>query len=297
MEMEITTWPNDLVVAHGVDTDGRLLDLWLHGRPATTQRAYRADAARFFRCVTKPLRDISLGDVQGFADSLDPDVLRPTSRHRILSAVKSLFAFGHRLGYLPFDVARPLRLATLRDELSERILTEVQVKRILALERHPRNRAILHLLYASGVRVSECCSLRLRDLQERGDGGQITVCGKGGKTHSVLLPASIWSILTSFSAHPSAKERSDNAPFFCSRKGGPLHPSQVLRIVKSAAKRAGIKQSVSPHWMRHAHASHALDRGAPIHLVQATLGHSSVSTTGRYLHARPCDSSGRYLAL
>ena len=68
----------------------------------------------------------------------------------------------------------------------------------------------------------------------------------------------------------------------------------VWRIVRKAAKRAGIEKAVSCHWLRHAHASHALDRGAPIHLVQATLGHSSIQTTGRYLHARPTDSSSRY---
>jgi integrase/recombinase XerD len=71
----------------------------------------------------------------------------------------------------------------------------------------------------------------------------------------------------------------------------------VWRIVRAAAARAGISLAVSPHWLRHAHASHALDRGAPIHLVQATLGHASVATTGKYLHARPTDSSARYLAV
>ena len=74
-----------------------------------------------------------------------------------------------------------------------------------------------------------------------------------------------------------------------------LDVSQVRRIVYAAAKKAGLEQKVSPHWMRHAHASHALDRSAPIHLVQATLGHASVSTTGRYLHARPTESSSFYL--
>ena len=72
---------------------------------------------------------------------------------------------------------------------------------------------------------------------------------------------------------------------------------EVHRIVKAAAARAGLSAAVSAHWLRHAHASHALDRGAPIHLVQATLGHSSVATTGRYLHARPNDSSSRYLVV
>lgn len=77
--------------------------------------------------------------------------------------------------------------------------------------------------------------------------------------------------------------------------GGHLDRTQVYRIVKAAASRAGIEGNVSPHWLRHAHASHSLDRGAPLHLVQATLGHSSVATTERYLHARPNDSSAMYL--
>jgi integrase/recombinase XerD len=67
--------------------------------------------------------------------------------------------------------------------------------------------------------------------------------------------------------------------------------------VRQAARRAGLALPVSPHWLRHAHASHALDRGAPLHLVQATLGHTSIATTGRYLHARPRESSSRFLGL
>ena len=79
--------------------------------------------------------------------------------------------------------------------------------------------------------------------------------------------------------------------------GGALDARQVRRIVAAAARRAGVEGNVSPHWLRHAHASHALDRGAAIHLVQATLGHSSVATTGKYLHARPSESSSKYLAV
>lgn len=82
---------------------------------------------------------------------------------------------------------------------------------------------------------------------------------------------------------------------FRSREVGTLDASQVHRIVKAAAARAGLSADVSTHWFRHAHASHSLDRGATIYLVQATLGHASVATTGRYLHARSTDSSARYL--
>src|SRR5690606_21296856 len=107
---------------------------------------------------------------------------------------------------------------------------------------------------------------------------------------TVLMPESVWKALMSLCG-----DEKDGHPVFRSRKGGHLHESQVWRIVRRAAERAGIDKNVSSHWLRHAHASHALDRGAPIHLVQATLGHSSIATTGKYLHARPTESSGSYL--
>ncbi len=269
-------------------SDTQAVDLWLHGRGPHTQRAYSSDVGRFLVFVGKPLPQVTLGDVQAFADSLA--ALSPASRARTLSAVKSLLAFCHQLGYLPFDVGRPVRLPAIRGTLAQRILTESDVQRMLALEPGPRNRAMLRLLYGAGLRVSELTALTWRDAQDRGDSGQITVMGKGEKTRAILLSVDTWREL-------SGLRDADDAPVFPSRNGGHLDPSQVRRIVKGAARRAGITAPVSPHWLRHAHASHALDRGCPIHLVQATLGHASVATTGRYLHARPTDSSSRYLAV
>jgi site-specific recombinase XerD len=275
-------------------SDDQLLEIWLHGRSLHTQRAYRADIERLQSGEGKPFRQITLADLQQFADSLRE--LAPASRYRTLSAIKSLLAFGHRIGYLPFDVGRALRLPAVRNRLAERILPEADLHRILSLETNPRNRAALTLLYASGVRVSELCGLSWRDLQPNGDGGQITVFGKGGITRTIQVPASVWKLVMSLRTASTGA----NDPVFRSRKGkhgGRLRPVAVLRIVRKAAARAGIELPVSPHWFRHAHASHALDRGAPIHLVQATLGHASITTTGRYLHARPKDSSSRFLPL
>lgn len=270
--------------------DAQLVSLWLHGRSPHTQRAYTADAADFLNRAGKPLQSITLKDLQDFDESLYR--LSPASRYRTLSAVKSLLAFGHRIGYLPFDVGRMLRVPAGRDKLAERILSESDVHRMLNLEPDRRNRMILTLLYASGIRVSELCELHWRDLQPSGASGQVTVLGKGSKTRSIPLPSSVWEHLAATRGDAEAGE-----PVFRSRKkGAALTPQGVLAVVRQAAKRAGIKGNVSPHWLRHAHASHALDRGAPIHLVQATLGHSSITTTGRYLHARPSDGSSRFLA-
>jgi integrase/recombinase XerD len=274
--------------------DERLLAIWLDGRSPHTARAYRADIGRFQAHVRRPWAQVTLADLQSLAGTLGE--LAPATRYRTLSAVKSLLSFGHRLGYLPFDVGRPLRLPAVRNRLAERILAEGDLQRILHLEPDPRNRALLALLYASGVRVSELCGLSWRDLQPAADTGQITVFGKGGRTRAVRLPVSVWKLVTGL--RPA--EATVDDPVFRSRKskdGGRLCPGAVLRIVREAARRAGIELPVSPHWFRHAHASHALDRGAPIHLVQATLGHASITTTGRYLHARPQDSSSRFLPL
>lgn len=283
------------VAAAALPADDHLVELWLHERSPHTQRAYRADAGRFRAWAGKPLHAVTLGDLQNFANSLKEGA--EASRYRTLSVMKSLLAFGHRLGYLPFEVGRALRLPSVRNRLNERILSEEDLHAMLSLEPDSRNRAILTLLYASGVRVSELCTLAWRDLQPNGDGGQITVFGKGGVTRSIQLPASVWQPLLAL----RPKDPALGDPVFRSRKTtknrGFLQPVAVLRVVRAAAKRAGIRLPVSPHWFRHAHASHALDRGAPIHLVQATLGHASVTTTGRYLHARPQDSSSRFLPL
>jgi len=273
-------------------SDNQLIDIWLHGRSPHTQRAYAADAARLRSRIAKPLAAVTMSDLQAFADSVAS--LSPASRYRALSAIKSLLAFGHRIGYLPFDVGGALRLPAVRGRLAERILPEAGVHRMLDLEPNRRNRALLTLLYASGVRVSELCGLRWRDIVANGDSAQITVLGKGGKTRAVRLPAAVWKQLSQLRGEADGGDQ----PVFRSRKkGGGLTPVGVLRIVRQAARRAGMDVAVSPHWLRHAHASHALDHGAPIHLVQATLGHASISTTGRYLHARPSDSSSRFLGL
>lgn len=272
-------------------SDEQLILLWLHGRSLRTQEVYLPEVQRFCRFVGVGLHEVTLAMVQMFADSLHN--LQPATQRRILATIKSLFAFAHRLGYLPFDVTRPLRLPSLRETLNERILDEPDVVRIIACERNPRNIVLLTLLYSSGIRVSELCGLRWRDAQERENGGQITVYGKGGKTRTILLPLTVWEKIMSLQNHA----REDEATVFQSRKRGQLTREQVYQIVRAATRRAGIAKNVSPHWLRHAHASHALEHGAPISLVQTTLGHANLATTSRYTHARPGHSSSEYILI
>jgi len=289
---------NEIVIVNSgglprqAETDEQLIGLWLHGRAKGTQIVYTAAVKELMTFVAKPLSTITLGDIQAFADRLEQQALRPATRQRKLATVKSLISFAHKLGYIPFDVAKPLHLPTSKDTLAERILDEGEVRKMLALEVNPRNHVLLVLLYAAGLRASEICGLTWKDLQSRTEGCQVNIFGKGSKTRTILLPASVFHQLKEL-----RRGAADDQPIFRSRKKGHLRPMQVWRIVVKAAQRAGISKAVSTHWLRHSHASHALDRGCPISMVQRDLGHSSVATTGKYLHARPSDGSANYLSL
>ncbi len=283
--------PGDVTPTRATD---RLIEMWVHGLSPQTQDRYRRTTRRFLASVNKPLHLVTLADIQGWQKTMA--ALSPSSQRTAIATIKSLLSFGHKIGVLQDNVGLAMRSPKAADCLNERILSQGEVQRIIALETNPRNRAILLLLYSGGLRVSELCQLKWKNLNPRGESGQVTVLGKGQKTRTVLLPSGVWNEL--------CQQRCGNGtddPVFCSREGDEegrnLDRTQVYRIVSAAAKRAGIQGKVSPHWLRHAHASHSLEHGAPIHLVQATLGHSSIATTSRYLHARPDDSSGLYLSV
>jgi integrase/recombinase XerD len=274
------------------EQDMMVIDMWVHGRSAHTQRAYRLDVQKLFSFTGRAIQDTTLQDLQRFSDSLDG--LSDATRSRTLNSVKSLFSFAHELGYVPFNVGAALKPPRVRSELAKRILSEEQVIRLIDQTRdNPRNHALLRLMYHCGLRVSEAVSITWIDLMERSDGGQVCVWGKGGKERYVLMSGSMWEEVQALRGNSGLRDF-----VFRSRKGGTrLEERQVERIILEAAKKAGIQGNVSPHWLRHAHASHSLDRGANINLVRDTLGHASLATTGKYTHARPNASSSQYLPL
>ena len=136
-----------------------------------------------------------------------------------------------------------------------------------------------------------------QDVIQRQEGAwQVTLHGKGGKTRTVYCASKdAWRALQALRSDQRETGKGRPADFVWQGKHGPLTPVGVFRIVRASAAHAGIAASVSPHWLRHAHASHALDNGAPTHEVKDTLGHASLATTSRYSHARPGSSSSTYL--
>lgn len=275
-----------------VSSDDDLIETWVESfsTSANTRGAYAHDIRQFRTFFPGPLASVTVRDIQRYALTLSH--LAPTTQARRLSAVKSLISMGRRMGWLAFNVGELIKLPGIKDQLAERILTEAQVQRLFYVVRHPRNAALLRLLYGAGLRVSEACSLRWRDMVDRNEAGQCTVQGKGEKTRVILLPVPLWQRVNSLRRNAGPDE-----PVFRSRKGGGLRRLQVHRIMKLAVERAGLPAATACHHLRHSHASHALDRNCPVHVLQQTLGHASLTTTTRYSHVRPGDSSAKYLSV
>ena len=275
--------------------DDNLVGLWLglFSSPSTVDLYGRT--IRQFRAMTrKPLRLVSVADLQSWLQS-SPNLSASTKNVR-MTAIKSLYRFGMETGYLSFNPTVPLRGVPMKQERAERILSEEEVQALLQAPISARNRAFLYLLYAAGLRVSEAVSLKWRDVIARDNGAvQISVFGKGGKTRVVLVPEIAAKLLQRVSEGDSEPDHFIfHSPHDATK---PIWRSQAHRIVKAAVKAAGINPAVSAHWMRHAHASHALERGASLVLVKDTLGHADISTTSLYLHVRPGESSGNHLFL
>jgi integrase/recombinase XerD len=175
--------------------------------------------------------------------------------------------------------------------LAKRIISEVEVGLLVRAALTKRDRVLLEVLYAGGLRVSELVALTWSDVLPCEERVQLSIVGKGGKVRQVLLPQTVSRSLLSLRGDAGA-----DGPVFASRSGGGrLTERAVLGTVKRAAANAGLEAPISPHWLRHAHASHAIDRGATLPEVQATLGHGNIATTSGYLHARPETSSGLHL--
>ncbi len=266
---------------------------WLLGRSENTKRAYQRIAQLFLDWVSPtPFGDLSLAQVQGFIETLDAS--GRAKRAMGVSALKSLYSFAHRSGYVKANFGAFLKGVPVHHKLSERYLTEAEVQAMMKACKTPIESALMQILYRTGVRVSEAVGIRWQNIKKRPDGsGQIQIIGKGDKLR--IIHASAGVIHGLFAIKEKSQKSWDFVFVSPESQGAKLTDRTVRNIIARLAARAGILKKVSPHWLRHAHASHALDRGAPLHLVQSTLGHASIATTGRYLHARPSESSGKYL--
>lgn len=259
---------------------------------ANTREAYTHDVTRFLEYVTDErleLRTVTLNDLYHFATELADVGIGETSIARMLSGVRSFFHFLLLDGYIDQDPSE-LLISPRRGKHLPEVLTLEEVESLLAAidlghRDGQRDHAIIEVLYSCGLRVSELCSLQLSDLYI--DEGYMRVTGKGSRTRLIpISPRAVDDLQRWFVERDKIDPRpgEEGYVFISAERRQHLSRITVFHNLRVFAARAGITKTISPHTLRHTFATHLLEGGANLRVIQLLLGHESIATTEIYTH-------------
>jgi len=281
------------------EADARLLErfsdgLWLNdGLARNTLESYRRDLSQFAAWLReacgKGLLDAAAADLQRhLAWQVEARKARPRTTGRLVSSLRRFFQFALREGLRADDPAAALASPKLPRALPKS-LSEAQVEALLAAPDENtalglRDRAMLETLYASGLRVSELVGLKT--VQVGLDMGVVRILGKGAKERLAPLgeEAVGWIERYQREARPALLGARKSDALFVTARGEAMSRQAFWVVVKRHALKAGIRQAISPHTLRHAFATHLINHGADLRVVQLLLGHADISTTQIYTH-------------
>jgi integrase/recombinase XerD len=284
--------PSRQPVAVDGEADGFMLFLATErGLSAAYQLSVRQtlDAlAAHLRRKGLPLADVGTDELSDFLMERKKSGLAASSLRIATVHLKVFFRWLASRGKLPMDPAEPL-LSPRPEQTLPETLHGSEVKKLLdsidpAQPLGRRDLAMLELFYASGLRLSELCSVRLEGLDL--DEGFIRVTGKGNKTRIVPVGGRARDAVDDYlrNERPTLVTRRTSSEIFLSIRGTKLSPDRVRQIVKERAALAGIEQNVYPHLLRHSFATHLLEGGADLRVIQELLGHADIATTQIYTH-------------
>jgi integrase/recombinase XerD len=275
-----------------------LLDLFLNylavekGLSRNTLEAYSRDLGKYLSFMETLGIDgpggIRPPDVASFLAFLKDSDIAPRSRARALSAVRMFHRFlliESRSDHNPASlIEAPKTIGRLPAVLSFREVDALLAATCGTAPGDLRDRAMLELLYATGLRVSELVALKTREINM--NAGFLLAFGKGGKERLVPIGESAHASLEVYltGVRPKLDRRGDNEYLFISRLGAPMTRQAFWNIIKKRARQAGITKEISPHTLRHSFATHLLENGADLRSVQLMLGHADLSTTQIYTH-------------
>ena len=255
--------------------------------------AYRSDLRRFLLYLAEreqadEPRQVDHTILRGYVGHLHNEGMAPVSIRRAQSALRAYFGFLTAEGIVAEDPSDRMERPKAARKLPEFLSQDEAVRVVEAVDPdspvHWRDRAVLELLYATGMRVSELTRLRLVDLEL--DHASCLVFGKGGKERLVPIGSTAVEVVDRYlrSVRPALDGGKGGGVVFLNQRGTPLSRMSVWTIVTRAATRAGIQRKISPHTLRHSCATHLLEGGADLVVVQELLGHADISTTQIYTH-------------
>ena len=269
------------------------------GASRHTLAAYRRDLTDFGRFLARGghrFADVRADDVVSYLEHARTRGLKPASIARRLAAVRGLYRHPVREEALTRDPTEHVETPRAGRPLPKTLSREAAAALVEAIDRDDprsvRDRTVLEVLYATGMRASECLGLRLEDVNL--NAGYALCTGKGQKQRLVPLgeQAIAWLRRYLRDARPRFTRQRDAGRVFVNPRGGALSRQSLWTIVRRAAAAAGLRRKVSPHVLRHSFASHLLEGGADLRAVQAMLGHADIATTQIYTHL-PSDALKR----
>lgn len=257
------------------------------GLSPNTLEAYQRDLKLFTAYLNNNLdvQKITEQDILGFLEWMEHELYAASSRCRALVAIKVFFRFLRKEDLISVDITTYLDSPklwqllpnVLSQEEVEKLLKTPDVKSFIGV----RDKAILEVLYASGLRVSELCSLNIHDIQA----DTLRVLGKGRKERIVpIAKISVEAVDDYLANRGAGLIDSLGEPLFVTSKGSRIGRITVWQRIKFYVKKAGIDKNISPHSLRHSFATHLLDNGASLRVIQEMLGHADIGTTDRYTH-------------
>ncbi len=260
------------------------------GLSANTLAAYSRDLIQFARSAgSESPATVARRDILEHLMKLRDEGIQPSSAARKLVAIKVFFRFLLSQRLIPSDPSGVIESPRLMKGLPEVLDVEETVRLLKSASgrdgiRSIRDRALLELLYASGLRVSEASGLKLTDLNQ--EAGFLRCMGKGGKERVVPVGRHALQWIQKYlqQARPGFKPKAGVRELFLSRLGKPLSRVSIWMILKQYVKLAGIRRPITPHTLRHSFATHLLQAGADLRVVQELLGHASIATTQIYTH-------------
>lgn len=262
------------------------------GLSDNTREAYCSDVSRFLTWLDSGvgIEDITVDHLENFIYELHELGIAPRSQARIISGLKSFFRYLTIEKIRPDDPMSLIEAPAIGRHLPEVLSIDEIDAMIAAIDDSDslglRNRAIIEVLYGSGLRVSELCTLERRRVFL--DEGFLTVCGKGNKERMVpMSDAAVEQIrlyLQDFDRSGAVVKPGEEDYLFLNRRGAHLTRVMIFYIVRDLAEKAGIRKTISPHTLRHSFATHLLEGGANLRAIQQMLGHESIATTEIYLH-------------
>ncbi|GAB4231244.1 MAG: site-specific tyrosine recombinase XerD [Chlamydiales bacterium] len=255
------------------------------GLSILTIEAYLSDITKLekylFKSLQKDITKATADDLISFLNAMHQQHYAGSSINRTLISLKVFFQFLFREGLAAVEITRFIDTPKLWQIIPE-ILSSEEIERLLEIpvssyEKGARDRAILETLYGCGLRVSELCALNIKDVDDE----YVRVMGKGRKERIVPIGSKAIHAIDRYLCFRN-EDRSE--ALFVNLSGIRINRIEVWKMVKSCAKEAGILKSISPHTLRHSFATHLLDQGADLRVIQDMLGHANIGSTDRYTH-------------